>query len=242
MLKVTALIPARSGSKGINDKNLCKIGNKTLLEWSINACKRCSSISEVIISTDSEKYAIHAVENGGLVPFLRPKNISEDYSTDYEFFEHYINWARENSCFPDLIAHIRPTTPLRDPEIIEKAITFFINNQKNSTSVRSVHPMSESAYKTFEINSDGLLAHIGTKDVELDEANNARQEFPKTYVANGYVDLISTEFVLKSKKIHGNRVLPFITPITHEIDTLDDIDLLEFHLTKNKNFFTKVFG
>ena len=54
MLKVTALIPARSGSKGINDKNLCKIGNKTLLEWSINACKRCSSISEVIISTDSD--------------------------------------------------------------------------------------------------------------------------------------------------------------------------------------------
>ena len=100
MLKVTSLIPARSGSKGIKDKNLSKIGNNTLLEWSINACKRCSSISEVIISTDSEKYANHASEKGALVPFLRPKNISDDYSTDYEFFEHYINWAKENSCCP----------------------------------------------------------------------------------------------------------------------------------------------
>ena len=242
MLKVNALIPARSGSKGIKDKNLTRVGGKTLLEWSIKACKKCDLIEDVIISTDSEKYAEHASEMGGLVPFLRPKNISDDNSTDYEFFEHYLNWAMKNSCLPDLIAHIRPTTPLRDPKIIEKAIHFFQENEKNLTSIRSVHAMSESAYKTFEINSDGLLTHIGTKDAELDKDNNARQQFPTTYVANGYVDLISTKFVLKSKKIHGNRVLPFFTPVTHEIDTLEDVDLLEFHLTKSKNFYTKVFG
>ena len=60
---------------------------------------------------------------------------------------------------PWLIAHIRPTTPLRDPEIIEKAIIFFINNQKKNNLHESVHPMPESAYKTFEINTDGLLTH-----------------------------------------------------------------------------------
>ena len=73
MFKVAALIPARSGSKGIKDKNLTKIGGKTLLEWSINACKRCDSIGEIIISTDSEKYAEHASEMGGFDLFCDRK-------------------------------------------------------------------------------------------------------------------------------------------------------------------------
>ena len=241
MLKVTALIPARSGSKGIKDKNLTKVGGKTLLEWSINACKRCNLIKEVIVSTDSEKYAEHASEVGGLVPFLRPKNISDDNSTDYEFFEHYLNWARENNCLPDLIAHIRPTTPLRDPKILDKAIRFYQDNEKKLTSIRSVHAMSESAYKTFEINHEGLLTTICSHNLELDGANNARQKFPPTYVANGYVDLISTEHTLKSKRIHGNKVLPFLTPITHELDNIQDLDFLEFQLMKNSKIFSNVF-
>ena len=242
MFKVAALIPARSGSKGIKDKNLTKIGGKTLLEWSINACKRCDSIGEIIISTDSEKYAEHASEMGGFVPFLRPKNISNDNSTDYEFFEHYLNWACENSSLPDLIAHIRPTTPFRDPKILEKAIRYYKDNEKKLTSIRSVHAMSESAYKTFEISNEGLLTTIFNHDSELDSSNNARQKFPLTYVANGYVDLISTEFTLKSKKIHGNKVLPFLTPTSHELDTIEDLDLLEFQLMKNSEIFAKVFS
>ena len=125
MANVAALIQARSGSKGIKDKNLLKIGGKMLLEWSIKACKKSNFISEVIISTDSEEYSKHALNAGGSVPFLRPKEISKDTSTDYECVKHFLDWLDKNNKTIDLIAHIRPTTPFRDPEIIDKGLIHF---------------------------------------------------------------------------------------------------------------------
>ncbi len=241
MVKTIALIQARSGSKGIKDKNLMRIGGKMLLEWSIEACKKSSCIDEVIISTDSNEYANHALKAGGKVPFLRPKEISKDTSTDYECVKHFLDWLDKNNKKTDLIAHIRPTTPFRDPEIINKAIKFFLSNKTNPTSLRSVHPMSESSYKTFEIGNQGNLICVGSKDSELDISNNPRQGFPKTFVANGYIDILSTKFIKNNNKIHGNNVLPFITPITYEIDSLEDIELLEFQLNRNKSIFSKVF-
>ena len=101
--------------------------------------------------------------------------------------------------------------------------------------------MSESSYKTFEIGSKGNLLCVGSKDSELDKSNNPRQGFPNTYVANGYIDILSTKFIKNNSKIHGNNVLPFITPTTYELDTLEDVELLEFQLNKNKSIFSKVF-
>ena len=87
--------------------------------------------------------------------------------------------------------------------------------------------MSESAYKVFEIASTGQLKRIATNDTNLDPANNARQKFPKTYCANGYVDILSVEYIKKSGMLHGDNVIPFITPITLEIDTEKDFELIE---------------
>ena len=152
----------------------------------------------------------------------------------------FLGWLDKNDKKIDLIAHIRPTTPFRDPEIIDKAINFFLSSKNNPTSLRSVHPMSESSYKTFEIGPKGNLLCVGSKDSELDKSNNPRQGFPNTYVANGYIDILSTKFIKNNSKIHGNNVLPFITPITYELDTLEDVELLEFQLNKNKSIFSKV--
>ena len=241
MNRTCALIPARSGSKGIKDKNIVKIGGRVLLEWSIQACKRSKHIDEIIITTDSKEYAELALNLGASVPFLRPKEISTDYSTDYEFIEHFLNWQKDNGKQSELIAHIRPTTPFRDPKIIDEAIEYYLSSKINPTSLRSVHPMAESAYKTFEISNLGTLSCVGTNDPELDKANEARQSFPETYVANGYIDILSREFIQRNKKIHGDKVLPFITPITHELDRLEDVDYLEFQLNRNKEIFSKVF-
>ena len=240
-MKTIALIPARSGSKGIKNKNIINIGGKILLDWSIKACKKCTLIDEIIVSTDSEEYAEHALNLGALVPFLRPKEISGDTSTDYEFVKHCLNWHAEFKQLPDLIAHIRPTTPFRDPKLMDEAINYYLSSNKKPTSLRSVHAMSESAYKTFEIGNSGNLICVGSNDSELDKANNARQSFPKTYIANGYIDILSVNFINKNKKIHGNRVLPFITPITYELDTLENVEFLEFQLNKNQKFFSRIF-
>ena len=105
------IIPARSGSKSIPHKNIYNLGGHPLIAWSIKAALNAESIDRVIVSTDSEEYKDISIEYGAEVPFLRPKNISEDNSTDLEFFQHVIGVFKETSYNPDLIIHLRPTTP-----------------------------------------------------------------------------------------------------------------------------------
>ena len=90
--------------------------------------------------------------------------------------------------------------------------------------------MPESAYKTFEIAQGGLLERVGTIGIALDAATNARQQFPPTYNANGYVDVLSTAFTRKARLIHCNRVLAYVAPPVIEVDTEEDFAHLEFQL------------
>jgi CMP-N,N'-diacetyllegionaminic acid synthase len=240
MPSIVALIPARSGSKGVPHKNIRLLGNHPLIEWSIAACKAASSINSVVVSTDSEEYAQMSLEMGAKVPFLRPAEIAGDLSTDYDFIKHALDWFSQNGGEPEYIVHIRPTTPFRDPILLDHAVAAFINHPQ-ATALRSVHPMSESAYKTFEIAPGGQLKRVASESTELDAANNARQQFPMTYIANGYVDVLSTAFIRKMQLIHGNHVLPFVTPPANEVDTIDDFSMLEFELLNHPEFATRLF-
>lgn len=240
MPSIVALIPARSGSKGVVHKNIRLLGAHQLLEWSIRACQLASLVDRIVVSTDSEEYGELARKMGAEVPFLRPAEISIDSSTDYDFIKHALDWFSMNGGEPDYIVHIRPTTPLRDPALIDEAISLFINN-RFATALRSVHPMSESAYKTFEIAANGQLKRVGSNSTNLDGANYARQSFPETYIANGYVDILSTRFIRNNSLIHGDCVLPYFTPSVTEVDTEDDFKLLEFEIKNNPELFKRIF-
>jgi CMP-N,N'-diacetyllegionaminic acid synthase len=242
MSKVIALIPARSGSKGVPNKNTRHVGGHALIEWSISACKKSKHIDRVIVSTDSIEYQTMCRNFGAEVPFLRPAEISGDRSTDYEFVLHALDWLSANGGEPDYIVHIRPTTPLRAPELIDAAIESFLNAGARATALRSVHEMAESAYKTFEIGLNGQLKSLGSANTALDAANNARQGFPKTYIANGYVDVLSTAFIRQHQLLHGDHVIPFVTPTALEVDVEDDFNLIEYQLTRAPTFSTRLFG
>lgn len=180
MTQVVALIPARAGSKGVPNKNIRPLGDHPLIQWSIAACKKAKLIDRVMVSTDSAEYQELCQGFGAEVPFLRPARISGDSSTDYEFIIHAIDWLVAHGEEPDYIVHIRPTTPFRVPEVIDAAIDAFWAEGETATALRSVHEMSESAYKTLEIGPSGKLKSLGAGSISLDAANNARQAFPKT--------------------------------------------------------------
>jgi|TARA_B100001059_G_C17804437_1_gene568200 N-acylneuraminate cytidylyltransferase len=241
MPSIFALIPARSGSKGVPHKNIKLLGQRPLIEWSIAASQAAATINRTIVSTDSEEYARISQKMGAEVPFLRPAEISSDRSTDYDFIKHALDWFSQNDCEPDYIVHIRPTTPFRDPMVIDRAVATFIDHPQ-ATALRSVHPMSESAYKTFEIAPGGQLKRVASESTELDTANNARQQFPSTYIANGYVDVLSTVFIRKMQLIHGDHVLPFVTPTANEVDTPEDFSLLETELENHPEFASRLFN
>ncbi len=151
-----------------------------------------------------------------------------------------MNWFSSNeNNQPEYIIHLRPTTPIRDPKIIDDAIGLFMKNNE-ATSLRSAHEMSETAYKQFEIEG-GYFKKICTGSFNLDDANESRQSFPKTYFPNGYVDILKTSFVLKNELLHGNQVLSYVTDFAIEIDTMEDFEFLEWQINKDNAIIKKLF-
>ena len=222
---VYSIIPARGGSKGIPGKNITPLCGYPLIAYSIRASLKAASIDRTIVTTDSAEIAEIAKSFGAEVPFLRPAAISGDKSTDYEFFKHALDWFEMNEGkVPEYLVHLRPTTPLRTAALIDEAVESF-RSHPQATALRSVHEMSESAYKTFELDGD-FLRTVFSGSRELDASNAERQRFPATYTANGCVDVLRTSFILQNGKIHGNSVVAFRTPPAMEVDTMADLQLL----------------
>jgi len=219
MADIVALIPARSGSKGVPDKNIKPLGGRPLIAYTIAAAHLTDTIGRVIVSTDSEHYA----------------------NIDYEWIRHILDWMRDNEdSQPEYLVHLRPTTPFREITYINAAIERMMNADE-PTALRSVHEMSETAYKSLEM-EDGYLKCICSGSSDLDSANRPRQEFNKTYIANGYVDIYRTSYVIKNEKILGNRVVAYITPCVGEVDTLEDFDYLEYQVASKPMLISKLFG
>lgn len=241
-LYIVSIIPARSGSKGVVNKNLRKLNGVELLNWSIKTSLQIQLISRTLVSTDSDEYAQRANEMGAEAPFLRPESISRDNSTDLEMILHSIDFFKSEGRIPDLIVHLRPTSPLRNPNIVSQAIEMAAKNLNHITAVRSIQEMSETAYKSFEIGENGNLISVFTHSSDLDKSNMNRQAFPKTFVANGYVDILIPSYILKASKIHGDKVLPFVTENILEIDTEADLKQLESMREFTSDYFKLIFG
>ena len=207
MVKIICLIPARSGSKSIKNKNISDLGGIPLLAWSIKASKMSKKIQQTIVSTDSKNYANIAKKFGAEVPFIRPKNLSTKFSNDIGCVLHCIKWLEKKNQIPDFVVYLRPTTPFRKVNIIDKAINIFQKNKK-ANSLRSVHEMGETAYKRLEKKNEFLKLVFNQKGT-IDKANGPRQKYPKTYFPNGYVDIFKVKDVLNKKMLYGKSSLFF---------------------------------
>jgi len=232
-LKVFSIIPARSGSKGIKDKNIKILGDHPLFAWSIKASNNSNYISKTFVDTDSIEYAKIANNYGAEIPFLRPSKLSQDGSTDYEFITHFLDFLESVDDVPDLLVHLRPTTPFRNPKKIDDAINLTYSLLGSVSAIRSVHEMSETAYKTMEIDEDGFLISAFKKEKDLELLNAPRQGFPKTFSANGYVDILIPEKIKRNRKLHGNKVFGIVTEPVIEIDSTFDFSLCENILQSN---------
>lgn len=229
---IIAIIPARSGSKGIKDKNLSKLCGYPLLAYSIVAAKLARQVARVLISTDSEHYAEIGRRYGAEVPFLRPTELSGDTSTDRDFMLHAMQWVQKNEGqIPEYWVHLRPTTPLRDPAHLDSAIQK-LSNCPTATALRSAHVSPESPFKWFRLNETGFLTALTSDDTNLDKFNLPRQSYPQVYIPDGYVDIVKSTFVMNSDHFHGHKVLGYEAPYCIEVDSQGELDLLGFHLRK----------
>lgn len=230
-MSIVALIPARGGSKGVPRKNVRPLGGYPLIAYSIAAARLSRHVERAVVSTDSSEIAEISRRYGAEVPFLRPAALAGDLSPDREFVLHALEWFdRHEGVMPEYLVHLRPTTPLRDVALVDAAIEDFLANPE-ATSLRSAHAAPESPLKWFVRDEDGYFTSFGASGSASGQTNLPRQIFPPVYVPDGYVDVLRTSFVLKAEDIHGRRIMGYVSPMCHEVDTPVDFEFLEFQLT-----------
>jgi len=228
-LHIVALIPARSGSKGLIDKNIRIYKHLPLIAHSINVGCNSRYIKTVYFSSDSEKYNDIARIYGAKIVNLRPAEISQDLSPDIDTFHYFLNWIKENKIQqPDLIVHLRPTYPNRSVELVDKCIENFINNYDLYDSLRTVVPIDKCPYKMYYIQeniyggiNNNLIPFIRTHENFIEPFNQARQNFPQAYLHNGCIDIIKRECLEKNNLLSGTRIIPFIMD-KNEINDIDN--------------------
>ena len=231
-MSVIAIIPARSGSKGVPGKNINLLGGIPLFAYSVLAAKMMPEVERVIVSTDSKEYAELANKFGAETPFIRPDDISGDKSSDLDFFIHALEWFRLNEgAIPDFLLHLRPTTPLRDPKIMSEAVQLFLT-KKEASSLRSGHAASESPFKWFLQDEEGYFKGL-RDDLTPEKVNLPRQMFPAVYVPDGYIDIVRSSVILNDNSLHGDKMLVFESPHCVEVDTLEDFKYLEYQIQKD---------
>lgn len=227
MKNIIAIIPARSGSKSVVDKNIKILSGYPLIAYSIAAAKLCKNIDRVIVSTDSQKYAEIAKNYGAEVPFIRPSKFSKDTSTDKDFLVHAMEFIQENEgILPEYWVHLRPTTPLRETMIIENAIENIIKD-KSATSLRSGHKAPESPLKWF-IKRNNYFKGL----VEGERYNLPKESFEQIYIPNGYVDILRASFVMKNPGTHGDKIIGYESPACIEIDSFEEFEYIQYQIEK----------
>lgn len=232
-MNIVSLIPARLGSKRIPRKNIKLLGNYPLLAYSIITSRLSTSIKRTIVSTDSSLIAHIASMYDPEIPFLRPKEISRDSSTDLEVISHTIDWLEGvEGSIPELLVYLRPSTPLRDPVEIIKAIEYFRANCSPATSLRSAHKMSDPVHKMFQI-KNGYFKGFFPDDPRAEYHNLPSQLLPQSYHPNGYIDIVTPDLIRKTGLLWGDKILAFITDPVIEIDIQENFDYLEYYLKKH---------
>ena len=217
---MNCIILARGGSKGVPKKNIKPLNGKPLLAYPIEAAKKTKHINQIYVSTDCEEIAAVGEKYGAKI-IERPSCLAKDNSLDSEAFRHAVEYLNDYSD----IVHLRATTPILDYLVLDEAIEVFLNNEKEATSLRSAHEFSESVYKFFK--QDGKYWTGFFPEMRGEYYNFPRQFFPKSYLPNGYIDIVRPKIFMNGSTFHGDKILSFITPFSIEVDTLEDFERLE---------------
>lgn len=227
-MEILALIPARSGSKGIKDKNIIDLNGKPLIDYTIKAALNSKYIKKENIwcSTDSQKIANIAEKAGASIPFLRPKKLAEDESSSISVAKHALIWARDNNIEFTHLLLLQPTSPLRTSDDIDNSIE--IMKKENSDSVISVTKPDIMPFHMKFMNNGELIDYT-------EEKYNRRQDMPDIYGVNGAIYLTNVQVIDDYENFYGKKSMGYIMNRKNsiDIDELFDLELAKSILNMN---------
>jgi N-acylneuraminate cytidylyltransferase len=223
--EVLAIIPARSGSKGIPRKNIRLFAGYPLIAYSIAAGLQAGLVTRVLVTTDDEEIAETARQYGAETPFLRPAELAGDTTPDLPVFAHALTWLAEHGNFiPEAVVHLRPTSPIRPLEIVDDAVRHLLAHPE-ADSVRGVIPAREIPYKMWLIEDTNKPMTPLMNVPGIDEPyNSPRQILPHAYWHPGQIDVIRRATILDKKSMSGKTVMPLVSDerYTTDLDTYDE--------------------
>ena len=227
-LRILAIVPARGGSKGIKDKNIKEIEGRPLIEYTIEAAKRCEYIDEIVVSTDSEKIAKAAKKAGAKVPFLRPDELASDTARTIDVVLFTIEQLKLIGQEYDIVVLLQPTSPLRDEDDICGAIEKYVSC--NMKSLVSVSEVSESPILMRQIVDETHMEKLLNINSTI-----RRQDMAKYYMVNGSIYINKIEELNSDTSLNDN-VIPYVMDRSHAVDIDDyvDIEVMKYYVNNRK--------
>jgi len=220
------IIPARGGSKGVQNKNIRIIAGKPLIAWSIEQALKCELIDRVIVSTENRQIATIAEQFGAEIPFLRPEVLAQDDSPTEPVLIHSVEKLEKQRYYPKAVMLLQPTSPIRNPGRLKKAIELFRNENADSlVSVCEEHPFFWKNLKNptalYNYNQRLRRQDIKPKD--------------RWFRENGSIYITKTKMLIEKKNRLCGKIVMFQME-KHEsldLDTIDDFIIAEAIINKH---------
>lgn len=215
--KLIALIPARSGSQRLKNKNILKLRNKHLLGIAIEEAVKSKLFSMIIVSSDSKKYLNIAGKYGKIKKIFRPSKYAKPSSPDFDWVNHSLNEVRaKNKGFTHFFI-LRPSNPFRNSITIKSAWKAFLSNKKVD-SLRAIQLCNEHPGKMWVIKKKFIVPYINKTIKGQPSYNNQYKVLPEVYVQNACIEISKLDVVKKNKSITGKKIMPFFTKKFEGID------------------------
>lgn len=216
-MKRIAIIPARSGSKGLKDKNIIDLCGKPLIAYSIEAALETSLFDHVIVSTDSEHYAEIAQHYGAEV-MMRGEALSNDKATTFMVLEDILKNRLLESI--DYFVLLQPTSPLRTSKHITEAIEKFESKIEHFDFLVSMKEAEHAKVLVNPIDDDESLKYFDT------DFSNYRRQGYKDYSPNGAIFIAKPDSYLEQKHFFGAKALSYIMSAEDSVDIDGALDLV----------------
>ena len=212
-----AIIPARSGSKGLKDKNIKLLNGKPLMAYSIEAAKQSEIYSHILVSTDSEKYRVIAEQYGAEVPFYRSEKNASDVASSWDVVIEVLKNYRKMGVEFDTFTLLQPTSPLRDYQDIKEA--YRLLNEKKAIAIVSVCEMEHSPLWSNTLPEDDCLEGF------LDLASNKqRQKLRQFYRINGAIYMAKVTAFLENQNLYRSKCYAYKMAVEKSIDIDAELD------------------
>ena len=235
MPSVVALIPARSGSKRVVDKNARVLGGHPLIAYTIAAAKASGVFDAVVCSTDTGRLARIAHHYGAEIPFLRPAEFATSTSPDIEWVEDMLTRLKAEGRDYDCFSILRPTSPFRTAETIKRAWGEFLAEQ-GVDSLRAVEKVTQHPGKMWVVRGKRMTPLLPLTPETQPWHSSQMAALPEVHVQNASLEIAWSRVVHEGRTIAGITVMPFFTSEAEgfDINNQYDWDLAEAIVSQGK--------